>query len=135
MVSGAPSPGGNRVQTPGGFSEPGAGGISFAGNKWRTYQGHKSVDPVGDLVASGARVNQIRGVTNVRTEAKTTAVAYLWTLPTRPGGSVATVNNGTTATANFTPDVAGSYTFRVVVTFTGSDAPNTIQIDFVYVSA
>lgn len=135
MANGAPSPGGNRVQAPGGFSQPVAGGISFANNRWRTYSGHKNFDPVGDVSASGARVNQVRGVTNIRTEAKTTGVTYLWTLPTRPGGSTAIANNSTTALANFTPDVAGTYVFRVVVTFTGSDAPNTIQQDFTYVSA
>ena len=136
MVSGAPKPGGYRNNPPGGHRSPDIGGVSFVGDgRWRAFSGHKNVDFVGDLIASGARVAQTRGVSNIRGDSKTTAVSYAWTLPTRPGGSTATVTNATAATASFTPDVAGSYTFRVVVTFTGSDSPNTIQQDFVYVSA
>lgn len=135
--SGAPTPGGYKKRPPGGAVAPNAGGISFVGDgKWRAFSGHKNVDFVGNLIDSGARVAQTRGVSNVRTDAKTTSITYAWTLPTRPGGSTATVTSGAaTPTATFTPDVAGSYTFRVVVTFVGSDAPNTIQQDFVYVSA
>lgn len=138
MVSGAPTPGGYRKSNPGGFSEPTGGGISFADNRWRAYSGHKNVDYVGSLVASGARATQTRSIANIRTEAGTTATSIAWTLPTVPGGSttaVGSITGGTTATAAFTPDVAGTYVFRATVTFTGANAPNTFAIDYTYVSA
>jgi len=130
MATGVQSPGGLRMPSPGGLQETAPGGIQA--NNWRIVQGHKSIDPVGSLNSSGARVAQTRGVRNPRKDAKTTGVTYNWTLPTRPGGSTATVSNGTTATASFTPDVAGTYVLRCTTTFTGS---GTVVIDFTYVSA
>jgi len=127
----AQTPGGLKVPAPGGLQENRPGGIDA--NNWRVIQGHVMVDPFGPLNASGARVNQVRGVRNPRKDAKSTGVTYAWTLPTVPGGSTATVNNGSTATANFTPDVAGTYVFRCVTTFTGSG--KTVTTNFTYVSA
>jgi hypothetical protein len=137
MASGAPQPGGYKVTPPGGLRTVATGGISIGSGSgsWRNFNLHKNVDFIGNLVDSGARVNQTRGVANMRNDAKTTGITFAWTLPTRPGGSTATVNNASAAIANFTPDAAGTYVFRVVVTFTGSDAPNTITQDFTYVSA
>jgi len=133
MASGAPKPGGIRIESPGGHRVTSPGGISFAGGNWRAYQGSVSADFPGPITASGARVAQTRRVTNIRKDAKTTAVSYAWTLPTRPGGSTATVSNGTTATASFTPDMAGTFVLRCVVTFTGSG--KTVTQDHTYVSA
>lgn len=130
MASGVIKPGGLKMSRPGGLQEAVPGGQQA--DNWRIFQGHRAVDPFGSQNSSGARVNQVRGVRNPRRDAKTTGVTYAWTLPTRPGGSAATVNNGSTATANFTPDVAGSYTFRCTTTFTGS---GTVVTDFIYVSA
>lgn len=134
--SGAWAPGGLHPLPPGGHLIPRIGGVQLAGpGRYRAFSGHKNVDFLGEISTSGARVNQVRGVTNIRNDAKTTAVTFAWTLPTRPGGSTATVSNSTAAIANFTPDAAGTFVFRVVVTFTGSDSPNTITQDFTYVSA
>jgi YD repeat-containing protein len=44
-----------------------------------------------------------------------TPLSYTWSLALRPGGSVATVNNATAASASFVPDVAGSYTVLLTV--------------------
>jgi hypothetical protein len=131
MASGRMNPGGLHMPAPGGLQELRPGGHDS--NNWRVMQGHVSVDTFGPITASGARVAQTRGVRNPRKDAKTTGVTYAWTLPTVPGGSTATVSNGSTATASFTPDVAGTYVFRCVTTFTGSG--KTITTNFTYVSA
>ena len=133
MASGAPRPGGNRISAPGGSRVTAPGGVSFAGGNWRAYSGHVSADFPGPITASGARVAQTRRVTNIRRDSKTTGVTYAWTLPTLPGGSTATVSNGSTATASFTPDVAGTYVLRCTVTFTGSG--KTVVQNHTYVSA
>lgn len=134
--SGAPLPGGYVKRPPGGAHPPAPGGISFVGDgKWRAFTGHKSVDFVGPISSSGARVAQTRQLANIRTEAGVTGTTIAWTLQTVPGGSTATVSGGTTATASFTPDVAGTYVLRCTVTFTGGQAPNTIVQDHTYVSA
>src|SRR3954468_16219385 len=131
MASGAQSPGGLKVPNPGGLQEVTPGGIT--NNNWRVVQGHVMTDTFGPTNSSGARVAQTRGIRNPRKDAKTTGVTFAWTLPTRPGGSTATVSNGTTATASYTPDVAGTYVLRCVTTFTGSG--KTVTNDFTYVSA
>jgi hypothetical protein len=135
MASGAPTPGGLKLTPPGGLQEPAAGGINA--NNYRIFQGHKSVDSVGPLSASGARVVQTRRVANVRKDARTTGTpTYAWTLPTVPGGSTTAVSSITTATAassTFLPDVAGTYVFRCTVTFPGSSG--TVVINYTYVSA
>lgn len=136
MASGAIPAGGIKVQAPGGLQELAPGGVSYTNNKWRNLSGGVEADSFGPLVASGARVAQTRGVRNERKDAKTTGFTYAWTLPTVPGGSttaVGSITGGTTRTSSFTPDVAGSYTFRCVITFTGSGKTKTIN--FVYVSA
>ena len=133
MASGAISPGGIKLNRPGGSKQPNAGGISYADGNWRAFSGHANVDVNGPLNASGARVAQTRGVRNARKDAKTTGVTYNWTLPTVPATSTAVVSGGTTATASFTPDLAGTYVLRCVVTFTGSGKTQTVN--FTYVSA
>lgn len=134
MASGAPTPGGIKLTPPGGLQEPAAGGINAT--NYRIFQGHKSVDPLGPLSTSGARVTVSRGVRNVRKDAKTTGTpTYAWTLPTVPGGSTTAVTSITTSTAansTFLPDVAGTYVFRCTVTFPGS---STVVVNFTYVSA
>ncbi len=46
------------------------------------------------------------------------ALTYSWALTTRPDGSSASINNGTQATATFTPDVEGTYVATLTVTDT-----------------
>lgn len=136
MVSGAPRPGGNRLAPAGGHDDLAPGGVSFASGNWRALSGHVSVDPSHPLSASGPRTAVTRSVRNVRRDAKTTGVTYAWTVPTVPGGSTTaagSVTGGSTATATFTPDVAGTYIFRCVVTFTGSGKTQTVN--YTYVSA
>lgn len=137
MVSGAPTPGGNKLAPAGGPQELAPGGVSFTSpGSWRTLGGHVNVDPSHPLSVSGARVTVTRSVKNVRKDAKTTGITYTWTLPTVPGGSttaVSSITGASAATATFTPDVAGTYVFRCVVSFTGSGKTQTIN--YTYVSA
>lgn len=135
MVSGAPTPGGLTATPAGGLNQAAVGGIDAT--NYRLFQAHKNVDPFGSVSSSGTRTTQTRGVRNVRKDAKTTgAPTYAWTLPTVPGGSttaVASIAGGTTATATFLPDVAGTYIFRCTVTFPGS--AGTVVQNFTYTSA
>jgi hypothetical protein len=56
-------------------------------------------------------------------------LTYAWTLPTRPGGSAATLSGATTAQPTFTADVAGTYTASLVVNDgTVNSAPATVTI-------
>jgi hypothetical protein len=127
--SGAPKPGGRRAPNAGGYFSPRAGGINLATN-YDTTNGHAEFD-IKPGNQSGARVAQTRTAVNVRRPAKTTGVTYLWTLPTRPGGSAAVVTNGTTVAASFTPDVAGTYVLQCVITFTGSTKTATKSVTYV----
>ena len=43
------------------------------------------------------------------------ALSYAWSVTARPSGSTATVTDATQAFAHFVPDVAGDYTFGLVV--------------------
>ncbi len=132
--SGAMTPGGLHMPAPGGLHEPAPKGHDA--NNWRVLQGHANVDAFGPVNSSGARVLQTRGVRNPRKDSKTTGFTYLWTLPTVPGGSttaVGSITGATTATGAFTPDVAGTYVFRCVTTFTGSNKTQTTN--FTYTSA
>lgn len=134
MASGAMSSGGLKMSPAGGLQELRPGGHDA--NNWRVLQGHVSVDPFGSQNSSGARVTQTRGVRNERKDAKTTSITYAWTLPTVAGGSttaVSSITGGSTRTATFTPDVAGTYVFRCVTTFVGSG--KTITTNFSYTSA
>lgn len=136
MATGVIRPGGLKVNPPGGLQEMNAGGIDA--NRYRLTQGFASVDPGSALSASGARAAQTRKVVNVRKDARTTSVTYAWTLPTVPGGSttaVASITGGSTATASFTPDVAGTYVFRCTVTFVRTGGNATQVVNFTYVSA
>lgn len=139
MASGAPRPGGYKLAPAGGPQELSPGGVSYAGvGNWRALSGHVSVDPGGPISASGARTAQTRTVKNVRKDAKTTSITYAWTLPTVPGGSttaVASISGGSTATATFTPDVAGTYVFRCTVTFVRTGGNATQVVNYTYVSA
>jgi hypothetical protein len=121
MATGAPRPGGYRAPAPGGTRTVPSGGTNLNSfNNRLSYAGYPDFDisPSGD--SSGARVAQTRTVVNLRRGRAPGNPTYNWTLPTRPGGSTATVTNGTTASASFTPDVAGLYVFRVAVTFSDS---------------
>jgi hypothetical protein len=136
MASGAMKPGGLHMPAPGGLQELRPGGHDS--NNWRVMQGHVNVDPGSPLSASGARTAQTRTVKNVRKDAKTTSVTYAWTLPTVPGGSttaVGSISGGSTATASFTPDVAGTYVFRCTVTFVRTGGNTTQVVNYTYVSA
>jgi hypothetical protein len=136
MASGAPTPGGLKLTPPGGLQEAKAGGIQS--DNYRIFQGHPDADPGNPLTASGARTAVTRRVVNIRRDAKTTNVTYAWTVPTVPGGSTTaagSVTGGTTATAAFTPDVAGTYVFRCVVTFVRTGGNITKTINFSYTSA
>lgn len=121
MASGAPAPGGRHVIAPGGRHMAAPGGMNLNEHYDRALlAGYPDFDisPYGD--SSGARVAQSRSVANLRLGRAGGAVTYNWTLPTKPGGSVATVSGGTTATGSFTPDVAGTYVFQVAVTYSDS---------------
>jgi len=138
MASGAPRPGGNKLAPPGGSNELAPGGISYATGNWRALSGHVNVDPSHPLNASGPRSAVTRSVKNIRKDAKTTSITYAWTLPTVPGGSttaVSSITGGSTATATFTPDVAGTYVFRCVVTFVRTGGNTTQTLNYTYVSA
>ncbi len=138
MASGAIPAGGIKKLNPGGHRKVDGGGISLKSDNWAAYSGHTNVDPGSPLSASGARTAQTRSVKNVRKDARTTNVTYAWTLPTVPGGSttaVGSITGGTTATASFTPDVAGTYVFRCTVTFVKAAGNTTQQVNFTYVSA
>jgi hypothetical protein len=128
--------GGLKVPPPGGLQEMRPGGHDV--NNWRVSQGHVNADPFGPVSSSGARVTQTRGVRNVRKDAKTTNVTYAWTLPTVGGGSttaVGSITGGSTQTASFTPDVAGTYVFRCTITYVRTGGNQTQVINFTYVSA
>jgi hypothetical protein len=115
MVSGAPAPGGFNAPAPGGPSAPAPGGLDLNNaHIRRQFDGYPDAQ-ISDQDRSGARVLQSRSVV-VRT-GRTSVSTYAWTLPTRPGGSTATVTGGTTATASFTPDLAGLFVLQCVVTF------------------
>jgi hypothetical protein len=45
-----------------------------------------------------------------------TIVSYQWSIAAQPAGSVAVLGNALDATASFTPDAVGTYTFSLVVT-------------------
>lgn len=132
----AQTAGGLKMPAPGGLQENRPGGIDA--NNWRVIQGHTGADPFGPLSTSGARVAVTRGVRNVRKDARTTNVTYAWTVPTVPGGSTTaagSVTGGSTQTATFTPDVAGTYVFRCTITFVKAAGNTTQQVNFTYVSA
>lgn len=136
MATGVIKPGGLKVTPPGGLNESPGGGINS--NNWRLVQGHTGADPFGPLSTSGPRAAVTRGVRNVRKDARTTNVTYAWTVPTVPGGSTTaagSVTGGTTQTATFTPDVAGTYVFRCTITFVKAAGNQTQQVNFTYVSA
>lgn len=138
MASGVIAPGGFRLNRPGGLKREDRGGVSFANNQWALLSGHPNVDAVGPLVSSGARTAQTRSVKNPRKDARTTAISYAWTLPTVPGGSttaVSSITGGSTATATFTPDVAGTYVFRCTVTYTKAAGNQTQVVNYSYTSA
>ena len=132
MASGAMRPGGMHAPEPGGLHMQPAGGVDVNQRYTRRLlSGYPDFDiEPGDR--SGARVAQTRNVANLRTGRASAVSSYAWTLPTRPGGSTAVVTGGSTASASFTPDLAGTYVLQVVVTFNDSTVvTKTVQ----YVSA
>jgi len=54
--------------------------------------------------------------------------SYLWTVTTKPAGSTATLQNATTATATFAPDVAGAYQFTLQVGANGTTASTMLPV-------
>jgi hypothetical protein len=58
------------------------------------------------------------------------ALTYAWSVVTRPAGSLATIGSASSVTANFTPDVSGSYVIRLRVTDTAAAfSERTLTID------
>jgi hypothetical protein len=56
-------------------------------------------------------------------------ITYLWSLPTRPGGSIAFLSGATTATPTFTADLAGTYVASLVVNDGKADsAADTVTV-------
>jgi hypothetical protein len=135
MATGAPKPGGYTAPAPGGLRAIPAAGTDLNSNTLRGHlEGFPAVDHDGPASASGARVAVSRTVANVRRgrASNGSAPTYNWTLPTKPGSSVAVVTGGTTATGSFTPDMAGTYVLRVAVTFSDT---TVITKDYTYISA
>lgn len=135
MASGAPKPGGYQAPAPGGTPVVPPGGTDLNSRHLRRlYAGYPDFDiSPGD--GSGARTAQSRSVVNLRLGRAPGAVTYAWTLPTVPGGSttaVTSLTGATTATAGFTPDVAGTYRLQCAVTFSDGTA---ITKSVTYVSA
>ena len=57
------------------------------------------------------------------------AVTYSWAISAKPAGSAAVLNGSGTATPNFQPDVAGSYTITLNVSDAfGPGTPDTVEI-------
>ncbi|MFG6464558.1 PKD domain-containing protein [Roseateles sp. DXS20W] len=54
--------------------------------------------------------------------------SYLWTVTNKPAGSTATLQNATTATATFAPDVAGNYQFTLQVGANGTTASTMLPV-------
>lgn len=133
MASGAPRPGGYNAPAPGGRRAVGAGGTDLNSETLRhMYDGFPLLDVTpGD--ASGPR-SAVSRTASVRL-GRAASVGYVWTLPTVPGGSttaVGSITGGTSATAGFTPDVAGTYVFRCTATF--SDGTVLVK-NITYISA
>ena len=56
-------------------------------------------------------------------------LTYAWSITSAPTGSTATLTNPTSATPSLTPDVAGTYTIRLIVNDgTLSSAPDTVTV-------
>jgi len=56
-------------------------------------------------------------------------LTYAWSLTSKPVGSAAAITNTTSATATFTPDVAGSYTVQLIVNDgTVDSSPDTMVV-------
>jgi hypothetical protein len=59
-------------------------------------------------------------------------LGYAWSFASVPSGSSATLSNASTASASFTPDVAGTYTLALVVSDAfGSSDPATVDISVI----
>jgi len=56
------------------------------------------------------------------------SLTYSWAISTNPIGSTATIDNRTTATPTFTPDIAGFYTISLTVSNGSSSDNDTVQI-------
>jgi len=65
--------------------------------------------------ATGSRSDLTLGVQVNLNDAGTGAIVRLWEFLSRPPGSSATLNNPTSKTPDFTPDVVGSYRIRLTV--------------------
>ena len=54
--------------------------------------------------------------------------SYVWTVTTKPAGSAAALQNATSATATFAPDVAGAYQFTLQVGANGTTASTVLPV-------
>jgi beta-lactam-binding protein with PASTA domain len=74
--------------------------------------------PVASASSSGGEVTvgtavSLSGVGS--TDANSDTLTYLWSVLTAPAGSTASISGATSVSASITPDMAGSYTIRLVV--------------------
>jgi len=68
----------------------------------------------------------------VSSDADSHPIAFSWTMSSAPGSSTVALTGGTTATPQFTPDVAGTYVVQLIVHDGFVDgAPDTVRIDVV----
>ncbi|MFM2186364.1 MAG: hypothetical protein RIR43_936 [Pseudomonadota bacterium] len=72
------------------------------------------------LAKAGEDVTAVNGVEVVlngtgSSDADGDLITYLWTLATRPAGSLASLTGGNSPRPSFTPDVSGNYVFSLVV--------------------
>lgn len=74
---------------------------------------------VGDMVTLNASGS---------TDSDGDAFTYSWQFITTPAGSTVTLNNPTTATPTFTPDVAGTYTVELVISNEKGDSTDEVEI-------
>lgn len=79
-----------------------------------------------DMTASVGQVVQLHGSA---TDADGDVLTYAWTFASRPAGSTATLQDATTASPTFTPDVAGTFVAQLVASDgKASSAPDQVVI-------
>ena len=71
---------------------------------------------ISSLSASAFRGSAIALSGASSTDANSDVLSFAWSVPSKPASSVAALVNGSTASATFTPDAVGVYTFNLVVT-------------------
>lgn len=116
MVSGAPRPGGPTAPAPGGLNAPPPGGLNMNIPSTQTRLGGYPFAWAESSEKTKANATIVTVGVGVRFGLAASAT-YAWTIPTKPGGSVATLTTPTAQTSTFTPDGVGTYVFQCVVTF------------------